>query len=78
MKGRQKGRPTKWVSANIQEPVSLGRPGVTFHVWTKWKRNQSKMGVLTVTVGGLRWKRGKRRSESRSWDAVASWFRGDA
>ena len=29
MKGRQKGRPTKWVSANVTEAIAIGKPGVT-------------------------------------------------
>src|SRR6266496_2561101 len=30
MKGRQQGRPTKWVSATMKEHVSVGKPGVKF------------------------------------------------
>ena len=55
MKGRQKGRPTKWVHATIEQSIFVDRAGFTFSVWRKWKRNRSMVGTLTVSVGGLRW-----------------------
>jgi len=55
MKGKQKGRPTKWVTAGVNQPIEIGKPGVTFEVWEKWKRKHTKLGTLTVSVGGLRW-----------------------
>jgi hypothetical protein len=48
MKGRQKGRPTKWVTAKVRENFGVGKPGVRFEVWTKWRRNRKKLGMLTV------------------------------
>ena len=45
MKGRQKGRPTKWVEASVQEIVPVGKPGVTFEVWGKWKKKRRKLGT---------------------------------
>ena len=75
MKGRQQGRPTKWVSATMKEHVSVGKPGVKFEVWEKWKKNRRKLGTLTISVGGLRWRPHKgKRSKQRSWDAFAEWF----
>ena len=56
MKGRQPGRPTKWVSASVLEYVDIGKRGVRFEVWEKWKRKRRKLGTLIVTVGGLRWR----------------------
>jgi hypothetical protein len=76
MKGRQKGRPIKWVSANVKEYVSIGKPGVEFEVWDKWsKKNRRKLGTLTISVGGLRWWpcNGK-VSKKMSWDDLAKWF----
>jgi hypothetical protein len=55
MKGRQKGRPTKWVQASIQESVHVGKAGIQFEVWEKWARKNRKVGTLIVSVGGLRW-----------------------
>jgi hypothetical protein len=74
MKGRQKGRPTKWVSANILESVEIGKRGVRFEVWEKWKRHDRKVGTLTISVGGLRWRppSGKLLKQ-RNWDALADW-----
>lgn len=75
MKGRQKGRPTKHVTAEVNAPLNIGKPGVTFEVWEKWKRNRKKLGTLTVSVGGLRWWPHKgRKKRPVSWSKVAAWF----
>ncbi|MDP2138835.1 MAG: hypothetical protein Q8J74_13375 [Candidatus Didemnitutus sp.] len=75
MKGRQPGRPTKWVSATVNEPVSIGKPGVKFEVWDKWKQQDKKHGTLTVSVGGVKWRSGNgKTTKSKSWDAVEEWF----
>jgi hypothetical protein len=77
MKGRQKGRPTKWVVASIREQVWVGKVGVTFEVWEKWKRNRRKLGTLTVSVGGLRWWPRKAENYRQcSWKKFAEWFEG--
>jgi hypothetical protein len=55
MKGRQRGRPTKWVTAVVSESVPIGKPGMTFEVWDKWRKKRRKIGTLTISVGGLRW-----------------------
>jgi hypothetical protein len=75
MKGRQKGRPTKWVSATISEYFGIGKRGITFEVWEKWKQKDRKLGTLTVSVGGLRWwpQDGKRHKQ-KSWAALSDWF----
>jgi hypothetical protein len=75
MKGRQKGRPTKWVTASVLEFVSIGKPGIQFEVWEKWKKTRRKLGTLTVSVGGLRWRRQSGKlSKQKSWDVLAEWF----
>ena len=76
MKGRQQGRPTKWVTSFVKEPIGIGKPGVEFDVWKKWKRKQVKLGTLIVSVGGLRWKpiEGK-FARSRNWEELAEWFK---
>ena len=45
-KGRQKGRPTKWVKATVWEYFGVGRRGIQFAVWEKWKRSNRKLGTL--------------------------------
>ncbi|MCI0360308.1 MAG: hypothetical protein L0211_17665 [Planctomycetaceae bacterium] len=78
MKGRQKGRPTKWVEAAVKENLAVGKPGVTFEVWGKWKKKRRKLGTLTVSVGGLRWWPHKAPNPRRkTWDEVAAWFDGE-
>jgi hypothetical protein len=72
MKGRQPGRPTEYVTATVNEPMPIGKPGVTFEVWEKWKR---KLGTLTVSVGGLRWwPNNARKDRGVRWARVAEWF----
>ena len=75
MKGRQKGRPTKWVSASVSESIAVGKPGLTFEVWEKWKKKRRKLGTLTVSVGGLRWwPQGSPVKRQKSWEELAEWF----
>lgn len=75
MKGRQPGRPTKFVTATVGQPIAIGKPGVTFEIWEKWKRKRRKLGTLTVSVGGLRWWPNKApKDRKRSWKKVRDWF----
>jgi hypothetical protein len=55
MKGRQPGKPTNHVTATLNGTVRVGKLGVTFEVWDKWKKKRRKLGTMTVSVGGLRW-----------------------
>jgi hypothetical protein len=75
MKGRQQGRPTKYVTATVSQPVTIGKPGVTFEIWEKWKKKRRKLGTLTISVGGLRWWPNKSAKERKqSWKKVREWF----
>jgi len=75
MKGRQKGRPTKWVYASVDQWLDVDKTGFHFAVWKKWKRRKQKLGTLTISVGGLRWRPGKGKAlRRRSWDDVAEWL----
>jgi hypothetical protein len=77
MKGRQKGRPTKWVSAEVKDYIFIGKPGVKFEVWEKWKKKDRKVGTLIVSVGGVRWRSQNGRFKSKSWKDLADWFEGN-
>ena len=44
-----KGVPKRWAMAMINQPVSLGKPGITNTIWDKWGRTHE--GTLT----GLNW-----------------------
>ena len=72
MKGRQKGRPVKWVDGSIDQWLGINTTGMSFVVYNKWKRNRKKLGTLTVSVGGIRWRpaNGKMKRR-RSWNEVA-------
>lgn len=75
MRGRQKGRPTKWVQASVTESISIGKPGIQFEVWEKWKRKDRKLGTLIVSVGGLRWRPSNGKlSRQRNWESLAEWL----
>jgi hypothetical protein len=75
MKGKQKGRPTKWVVASIQETIGISRTGIEFEVWEKWKRKNRKLGTLAVSVGGLRWwPQDGKRYRQKTWEALSDWF----
>jgi hypothetical protein len=79
MKGRQPGRPTKWVKASIQESLEIGKPGIQFEVWEKWKRNRRKLGTLIISVGGLRWRpTSGKLSRQKSWEILAEWLNSSA
>jgi hypothetical protein len=72
MKGRQPGRSTKWVTADLNEQITVGRPGVKFQVWTKWKKSEKKLGTLAINDGGLRWWPVNGRRPTRlSWNNFA-------
>jgi hypothetical protein len=43
------------VTTRVEEAIAIGKAGVTFEIWDKWKRKRRKLGTLTVSVGGLRW-----------------------
>jgi hypothetical protein len=77
MRGRQPGRPTKWVQAQVHEKLDVGKPGATFVVWSKWKRTDRKLGTLRINVGGLRWRAANgKKTTMRSWTEIAEWFDG--
>lgn len=74
---RQKGRPTKRVLATVQELLSVGKPGVTFEIWDRWRRKRRKIGTLTVSVGGLRWwPRDSPNYRRLTWEQFAERFGG--
>jgi hypothetical protein len=78
MKGRQKGRPTKYVKAQISETFWVYRTGIQFEVWEKWKQKDKKVGTLIVSVGGLRWKPSHGKlSRQKTWDVVSNWLNGE-
>ncbi len=75
MKGRQKGRPTKWVSATVDQWLDVDKTGLRFRVWEKWAHKYKRVGELTVSVGGLRWLPANGKAQRRrSWQEVAEWL----
>lgn len=65
-----KGRPTKWATATVSEPIGLGKAGIKIVVWDKWGRK--RRGTAIISVGGLRWKPFKKQKWLRiSWDNLS-------
>jgi hypothetical protein len=75
MKGRQSGRPTKWVYATVDQWLHVDKTGFRFAVWEKWKRKEKKVGTLTVSVGGIRWLPARGKAQRwRTWQEIADWL----
>lgn len=54
------------------EPVEIGKRGVEFKVWRKWKKKDKLSGTLVVSVGGLSWYPANAKIRKfRSWDDFA-------
>lgn len=64
------GRPTKWATAWLREPIPLGKAGIEITIWDKWRKK--RLGRLTVSVGGIRWFPYKARRANRTikWDEI--------
>ena len=75
MKGRQPGRPTKWVSARVDQWLRVDKTGFRFRIWEKWVHKDKLLGTLTVSVGGVRWLPAKGKAQRRrNWQEVADWL----
>jgi hypothetical protein len=63
------------VIASVSEAIAVGKPGLTFEVWDKWRKKRRKLGTLTISVGGLRWWPHKApRERQRTWEELDLWF----
>jgi hypothetical protein len=63
------GRPKKWVTATISEPIALGKTGIRLVIWDKWGR--TRHGTVIVSVGGIRWYPYKAKKPTRiSWNRL--------
>jgi hypothetical protein len=47
------GRPSKWALATLNEPIGIGKSGISIVIWDKWGRK--RRGKMVVSVGGVRW-----------------------
>ena len=75
MRGRRRGRPTKWLEARVEEAIDVSTTGIRFEVWTKWKKKDKKLGTLVVSVGGLRWSPlNAKKVRRKTWDEVNAYF----
>ncbi len=67
------GRPRKWATAHVSEPIPLGKAGIRITIWDKW--GKSHRGVAVVSVGGIRWYPYRKQKAIRiSWDAIERGF----
>jgi hypothetical protein len=69
------GRPKKWITAEIVEPIPLGNAGIKIVVWDK--RGKTRRGTAVVSVGGIRWIGYKMQKPIRiSWDDLQEFAEG--
>jgi len=63
------GKWSKWATARISEPISLGKSGISIVIWDKW--GKTRRGKLVVSVGGIRWYPYKaRRYRKLTWNEL--------
>jgi hypothetical protein len=67
-----KGRPTKWATATVSEPIPLGKAGIEVVIWDKYAKRNRPRGKAVVSVGGIRWYRykAKKQSHTITWDQI--------
>ncbi len=64
------GRPTKWATAKIAEPVALGKAGIEIVIWDKW--GKTRKGTAVISVGGIRWYPYKAKNYTKlTWDQLS-------
>jgi len=69
------GKPKKWITAKIAEPVALGTTGIKFVVWDKW--GKTRRGTAIVSVGGIRWSGYKVKKPVRiTWEELQEFAEG--
>ena len=69
------GKPRKWVTARISEPINIGKAGVELIIWDKW--GKTRLGKVIVSVGGLRWYPYMAKKPYRlSWDKLTKYAEG--
>jgi hypothetical protein len=65
-----KGKPTKWATARVTEPITLGNAGIEIVIWDKW--GKKRRGTAVISVGGIRWFPYKAKNARRlTWDALS-------
>ena len=63
------GKPSKWVTAVVSEPIGVGKSGIELIIWDKWGR--TRRGTAIISVGGIRWYPYKaRRARRITWDML--------
>lgn len=64
------GRPSKWATARISEPIGLGKSGIEIIIWDKWGR--TRRGTATIRVGGIWWRPHKSKNAKRvlTWNEL--------
>ena len=65
-----KGRPNKWATAWINEPIRLGKAGIKVVISDKWGR--TIRGTAIISVGGVRWfpYKSKKPRPAVTWDRL--------
>jgi len=63
------GRPMRYATARIKEPIPLSTPGLRIVIWDKW--GKTRRGTAIVSVGGIRWYPYKSKTYYKlTWDKL--------
>jgi hypothetical protein len=63
------GRPMRYATARIEEPIHLSTPGIRIVIWDKW--GKTRRGTAVVSVGGIRWYPYKAKNPHKiTWDEL--------
>ena len=67
------GRPMKWATATVVEPIPLGKRGLKVVIWDKW--GKTRKGTAIISVGGIRWRPYMaKKSHKITWDQLNAFF----
>lgn len=68
-----KGKPKKWATARLSEPIALGKAGIEIVIWDKWRK--TRRGTAIISVGGIRWYPcNAKKPYSASWNVFDQWM----
>jgi hypothetical protein len=68
-----KGKPKRWATAKVEEPIPLGKAGLKVVIWDKW--GKTRKGTAIISVGGIRWYPYKAKKYYKiTWDGLSDHF----
>lgn len=69
------GKPRRWATATVSEPIALGKRGLKIVIWDKW--GKTRKGTAIISVGGIRWYPYMAKVPYKiTWDELNNYFEG--